>query len=96
MPLSRETVDHVAMLARLGLTDEERDRLADELGKIIDHVSQLERVDTSAVPVTAQVGDIVNAWRDDVSRPSIGADKALANAPEQDESCFRVGAIQDE
>ncbi|HEX3606487.1 MAG TPA: Asp-tRNA(Asn)/Glu-tRNA(Gln) amidotransferase subunit GatC [Candidatus Dormibacteraeota bacterium] len=96
MPLTDDEVAHVAMLARLGLTEEERARLAVELGAIIDHVSALERVDTSAVAETAHIGGMVNVWREDVERPPIDRAAALANAPDQDGSCFRVGAIQEE
>lgn len=95
MALSRDTVDHVAMLARLGLSEEERERLREELSAIIDHVSQLEQVDTSSVAPTAQVGDLVNAWREDESRPSLTVARALQNAPEREADYFTVGAIQE-
>ena len=95
MSLSRETVDHVAMLARLGLSEAEREDLQIQLGAILEHVSQLQAVDTSHVSPTAQVGELVNAWRPDASRSSLPADQALLNAPERDGAAFRVGAIQE-
>ena len=95
MTLSRETVDNVAQLARLGLDDDERERLRQQLDAIIDHVSALAAVDTSSVTPTAQVGTLVNAWREDVVRPSLPQADALANAPRREGDFFVVGAIQE-
>ena len=85
----------MATLARLGLSDEELRTLGEQLDAILEHVSRLQAVDTSAVPATAQVGELVNVMRDDEARPSIGAARALANAPAGDGAHFIVGAIQD-
>jgi aspartyl-tRNA(Asn)/glutamyl-tRNA(Gln) amidotransferase subunit C len=95
MTLSRDDVAHVAMLARLGLSDEEMDRYGAQLDAILQAISKLNEVDTSAVQETAQVGGLVNVWREDEPRPSIGADRALANAPDRGDGMFRVGAIQE-
>jgi len=94
MTLSRTDVDHVAALARLGIDDDAKTRLVDELEKILEHISILQKVDTSAVAETAQVGELVNVMRDDVAEPSIGAAAALRNAPRSDGEHFVVGAIQ--
>lgn len=94
MSLSPADVDHVALLARLGLSDAERAKLAGELEAILAHISRLQQVDTSALPETAQVGDLVNVMRDDEPAPSLGADVALANAPEREDGYFVVSAIQ--
>ncbi|MFZ0129881.1 MAG: Asp-tRNA(Asn)/Glu-tRNA(Gln) amidotransferase subunit GatC [Candidatus Dormiibacterota bacterium] len=94
MTLSRGDVDHVATLARLGLTDAEKDRLLGELEAILDHIERLQNVDTSALAETAQVGDLVNVMRADEPEEPIGAAAALRNAPATDGSYFVVGAIQ--
>ena len=94
MTLSRAEVDHVATLARLGLTDAEKERLLGELEAILDHITRLQRVDTSTLAETAQVGDLVNVMRADVPEEPIGAAAALRNAPATDGSYFVVGAIQ--
>jgi aspartyl-tRNA(Asn)/glutamyl-tRNA(Gln) amidotransferase subunit C len=94
MTLSRAEVDHVATLARLGLSDAEKDRLLGELEAILDHIERLQRVDTSTLAETAQVGDLVNVLRADVPEAPIGAAAALRNAPATDGSYFVVGAIQ--
>jgi len=95
MTLSRDEVAHVAMLARLGLSDDEVDRLGAQLDAILRAISRLNEVDTSAVAETAQVGGLVNVWREDRPRPSISREQALANAPDSDDGHFRVGAIQE-
>jgi aspartyl-tRNA(Asn)/glutamyl-tRNA(Gln) amidotransferase subunit C len=94
MTLSRAEVDHVATLARLGLSDPEKDRLLGELEAILDHITRLQRVDTSTLAETAQVGDLVNVMRTDIPEEPIGAAAALRNAPATDGSYFVVGAIQ--
>jgi len=93
--LSATDVEHVATLARLGLSDAERERLGAELEAILEHISRLQQVDTSNVAETAQVGDLVNVMRDDVAEPSLGVERALKNAPASDGQHFIVGAIQE-
>ena len=95
MTLSAGDVEHVATLARLGLDEQERARLGADLEAILDHISKLQEVDTSNVAETAQVGDLVNVMRDDVAAPSLGAARALQNAPASDGQYFVVGAIQE-
>lgn len=94
MTISRADADHVATLARLGLSDPEKDRLLGELEAILDHIARLQTVDTSALAETAQVGDLVNVMRADETEEPIGAAAALRNAPASDGSHFVVGAIQ--
>lgn len=95
MTLSRDDVTHVAMLARLGLSDDELAQYQHQLDAILDAIGKLNEVDTSAVAETAQIGGLVNVWRDDEPRPSIGTEHALANAPDRDGPYFRVAAIQE-
>ncbi len=93
MHLSLEEVDHVAALARLGLTDEERDRLRAQLSTILGHISALNELDTGAIPPTAQVVALTNVMREDEVRPSLPREALLANAPRQREGFFEVHAI---
>ncbi len=95
MPLSPDEIAHVAMLARLGLDDEEKRRIGAELDLILEHISALQGADISDIPETAQVGDLVNVWREDEPAPSLTEAQALANAPDTDGEYFRVGAIQE-
>jgi aspartyl-tRNA(Asn)/glutamyl-tRNA(Gln) amidotransferase subunit C len=79
--LTRGDVEHVAHLARLGLTDEELTRLEGQLNRILDQYEILAQLDTDAIPPTAQTIELENILREDVTRPSLTVDEALANAP---------------
>jgi aspartyl-tRNA(Asn)/glutamyl-tRNA(Gln) amidotransferase subunit C len=94
--ITREDVVHVAALARLGLTDEEIDRMQGQLNRILEAVGELQAVDTSSIGPTAQVIALENVMRDDVARPGIGRDAALANAPLREGSLLRVPVILEE
>jgi aspartyl-tRNA(Asn)/glutamyl-tRNA(Gln) amidotransferase subunit C len=91
--LSRADVEHVAHLARLGLADDELTRLEGELNHILDQFAALARLDTDAIPPTAQVIELENILREDVARPSLTVDEALANAPAHDGDHVIVPAI---
>lgn len=92
--LSRDEVEHVAHLARLGLSDEELTRLVGQLNHILDQYAILARLDTDAIPPTAQTIELEkNILREDVARPSLSQAEALANAPERDGSYVVVPAI---
>src|SRR6059036_2172985 len=91
--LSRDDVAHVAHLARLGLTDEELARLEGQLNHILDQYAILARLDTDAIPPTAQTIELENILRDDVVQPSFTPDEALANAPEREGDFIVVPAV---
>jgi aspartyl-tRNA(Asn)/glutamyl-tRNA(Gln) amidotransferase subunit C len=93
MALSREDVEHVAALARLGLTDDEVERMRDQLSSILGHIAAIDRLDTAAIPPTAQVVALANVWRDDAERPSLPSAAVLANAPRQTDGFFEVHAV---
>jgi aspartyl-tRNA(Asn)/glutamyl-tRNA(Gln) amidotransferase subunit C len=91
--LSRTDVEHVAHLARLGLTGEELTRLEGQLNHILEQYAKLAELDTDAIPPTAQTIELENILRDDVARPSLPPEAVLANAPERDGDFFVVPAI---
>ena len=91
--LSRADVAHVAHLARLGLAENELARLEVELNHILDQYAVLARLDTDAIPPTAQVIELENILRDDVPRSSLSQADALANAPERSGGSFAVPPI---
>ncbi len=93
MKLDRETVDNVARLARLGLNDEEKERMRDELRPILDYFEMLEELDTDQIPPTAQVITVQNLMRPDQVRPSLSNREALANAPMSEGPYFRVRSV---
>ncbi len=82
--LSRADVEHVAFLARLGLTADELDRLEGQLNHILEQYAKLTELDTSAIPPTAQTIELENILRDDVATPSLAPDQVLSNAPQRD------------
>ena len=81
MPLTRPEVEHIAELARLDLTEEEKDLYQEQLSAILDHAAVLQEMDTGAIPPTATVLPLQNVMRDDVQRPSMPRADVLANAP---------------
>lgn len=91
--LTRADVEHVAYLARLGLTAEELARLEGQLNHILDQYAKLAELDTDAIPPTAQTIELENILREDVVVPSLGAEAVLRNAPERDGDFFVVPAI---
>jgi aspartyl-tRNA(Asn)/glutamyl-tRNA(Gln) amidotransferase subunit C len=93
MTITRAEVAQVARLARLGLSDDEMDRLASELDHILDAMQALRQLDTSAIPPTAQVIPLQNVMRDDVSRPSWPLNEILLNAPATRDGQFVVPPV---
>lgn len=91
--LSRSDVEHVAYLARLGLTDEELTRLQGQLNHILEQYAKLAELETDDIPPTAQTIELENILRDDVAASSMPAEVVLGNAPERDDDCFVVPAI---
>lgn len=90
MSISREQVLHVAQLARLALTEEEVERLGDQLAAILDAVGKVAELELGDVAPTSHPLDLVNVWADDTPRPSLPLDAALANAPDREGDAFRV------
>ena len=91
--LSRRDVEHVAHLARLGLSDEELTRLEGQLNHILEQYEKLTELDTSGIPPTAQTIELENILRDDVPLPSLPRETVLVNAPERDGGLFVVPAV---
>lgn len=94
--LSRNQVEHIAELAKLGLTEEEKDLFSEQLSAILEYAEMLQRLDTDAIPPTAQVMDLCNVMRDDEVRPSLPREEVLANAPAQVDGYFQVLPILEE
>jgi aspartyl-tRNA(Asn)/glutamyl-tRNA(Gln) amidotransferase subunit C len=96
MPLSGDEVRHVAMLARLALEPGDVEFYAQQLSGILTHIDRLQELDTDAIPPTAQVVEVANTLREDVPRPCLSQEDALANAPAAVDGFFRVPSIQEE
>jgi aspartyl-tRNA(Asn)/glutamyl-tRNA(Gln) amidotransferase subunit C len=93
MLISDAQVEHVARLARLALSAEEKQRLTEQLNAILSYMEQLDEVPTEGVEPTAHVLDLVNVFRDDTVCQTLRADEALANAPETAHHFFVVPRI---
>ena len=93
MKLSREEVLHIALLARLGLTETEVDRLREQLSNILENFEVLQQVDTKDIPPTAQSIALQNVTKDDEVAASLPQSQILANAPRKDRDFFRVQAV---
>jgi aspartyl-tRNA(Asn)/glutamyl-tRNA(Gln) amidotransferase subunit C len=89
-------VEHVAMLARLELTDEERDRFRRQLGLILEHAEKVREVATADVPPTSHPVPRANVYRPDEPEECLSHDEAMAGAPEQEAGRFKVPRIVEE
>jgi aspartyl-tRNA(Asn)/glutamyl-tRNA(Gln) amidotransferase subunit C len=93
MSVTLKEVDHVARLAYLRFTDEERAQLVHQLNAILGYMEKLNALDTSDVPPTSHVLDLKNVFRDDVVEPSLPREEALANAPSHGKGHFTVPKV---
>ena len=93
MSLSIADVEHIAELAKLALTPDEVEHYRQQLSDILEHFETLKQVDTSTVPPTASVLPLRTVMREDVVRPSLPTEDALANAPDSEDGFFRVRAV---
>ena len=92
-PLTPAEVDWIATLARLALSEEEKARLAAELGRILEFAGQISSLDTTGVPTTAAFLGVEPTEREDTPRPSLPLEEALANAPETSSNLFTVPRV---
>ena len=93
MEITKQEVEKVAKLARLEVTEAEKDAFAKQLSQILTHVGKLKQYDTTGIEPTSTVLGQVNVFREDIVRPSLPTDKALANAPEREADGFCVPKI---
>ena len=95
MSLTREQVEHIAQLARLGLTEAEKELFAGQLSAILDYIHVLQELDTEAIPPTTTAIPLQNVMFDDVVEPSLPREDILRNAPAAVDGFFRVRAVLD-
>ncbi|HZA41834.1 MAG TPA: Asp-tRNA(Asn)/Glu-tRNA(Gln) amidotransferase subunit GatC [Actinomycetota bacterium] len=93
MGLDQKTVNHVARLARLDLSDAERDRMRAELTDILEHAERIQALDLDGVEPTSHAVPLTNAMRSDDVKASLSQAEALANAPAAEDGRFRVPRI---
>lgn len=93
MTLSLEEIEHIAALARLRLTDDEKGRYRQQLSAVLDHMAKLREVETAHLEPTATVLPLRTVLRPDVARPSLTPTDLLANAPQAEAQMFRVPPV---
>ena len=93
MAIDRETVEHVARLARLALSEDDRRRYAEQLGRILEYCAKINELPLTDVPPTSHVVPITNVLRDDIVTPSLDRDEVLAQAPAHEQGFFRVPRV---
>ena len=93
MTITKKDVEHVARLARLSLTESEKEKFTSQLDNILGHVEALRKVDTANVPITAHPFFLDTAWREDFARPWPDTESILRNAPDREESYFKVKKV---
>ena len=93
MKINKKEVEYVAHLARLNLTDEELEKMTEQLDNILSYVEKLDELDTSQVVPTSHVFSVSNAFREDVEKESLSQAEAIKNGPQQDGEMFQVPKI---
>lgn len=93
MSISIKDVEHVANLARLELSDADKEQFAGQLNAILKYAEKLNELNTDGIEPTTHVLPIANVMREDAVQPSLPAEKALSNAPEQEDGHFKVPAV---
>lgn len=86
-------IDHIAKLARLALTPDEKAKFAQQLGDVLHHIEQLAKVDVTGVEPTAHASPVFNVWQADVAQPGLAVADALRNAPAQRDNMVAVPKV---
>lgn len=93
MPVTIADVEHIATLARLSFTEEEKQKLTLQLNTILAYMEQLNTLDTSRIEPLSHVIELTTAFREDILRPSLSQEDALRNAPARTEKFYRVPKV---
>ena len=93
MSITVNDVEHVAKLARLELTEEEKERFTGQLNAILKYADKMNELDTENVLPTSHVLKVTNVMREDENRPSWPIEQVMRNAPEEEDGQFRVPAV---
>jgi len=93
MALTKKDVEWVAHLSRLELPDATLEKMAEQLGEVLDYFDKLNELDTGDVSAMSHPGALKNVFREDEPRDSLPRDAALGNAPDRADGCFRVPRV---
>jgi aspartyl-tRNA(Asn)/glutamyl-tRNA(Gln) amidotransferase subunit C len=91
--ITRSDVEHVAQLARLRFRQDQLALFTEQLNTLLSYFDKLQEVDTAGIEPSTHAVDLCNAFRPDLSRPSMAEDDALRNAPASERGCFKVPKI---
>jgi len=91
--ISREEVAHIAELAKLGLAEEEMELFSQQLSRVLEYAEMLNRLNTEAIPPTAQVTSLYSVSRPDEARPSLTQEEVLQNAPSREDGYFKIRLV---
>jgi aspartyl-tRNA(Asn)/glutamyl-tRNA(Gln) amidotransferase subunit C len=95
MSLTLEEVEHIAELAKLDLTEEEKTKYQQQLSAVLEYIARLQALDTTDIPPTSSVLPGRSVLRPDDPRPGLGLDELMSNAPDATEDQFRVPPVLD-
>lgn len=95
MKISDKEIEHIALLSRLEISEEEKKIFAEQLSTILDYIDKLNELDTHDIEPTSHVIPLNNVMREDIPSPSLLREDALMNAPEHTEKFYRVPKIID-
>jgi aspartyl-tRNA(Asn)/glutamyl-tRNA(Gln) amidotransferase subunit C len=93
MEFSKKEVEHIAFLARLSLSEEEKELFGSQLSSILRYMEKLNELDTRGIEPTSHVLSLSDVMRDDIPRPSLPKEEALMNAPDHTDKFYRVPKI---
>ena len=91
--ITTKDIEYVAHLAKLKLTDEEKDKLVSQMGDIVEFANQVSKLDTEGVNPTNHILELKNVFREDEVKPSYSRDEILKNAPAKEAGCIVVPSI---
>jgi aspartyl-tRNA(Asn)/glutamyl-tRNA(Gln) amidotransferase subunit C len=93
MAITKKDTEHIAMLARLHLTEDEKEMFAKQLSQILDHAGKISQLEISEISPTSHVLPVRNVYREDELKPSVSQEEALSNAPEKENGAFVIPKI---
>ena len=91
--ISKEEVEHIAWLARIELSEEEKELFTEQFNRILAYFKKIDEVDTERIPPTYHVLDLVNVYREDKVSPSLPPKEVLKNAPKKEKRFFKAPRI---
>ncbi|MBW7456151.1 Asp-tRNA(Asn)/Glu-tRNA(Gln) amidotransferase subunit GatC [Paenibacillus sepulcri] len=93
MSITLKDVEHVANLARLELSAQEKEQFTGQMNAILKYAEKLNELNTDNVEPTSHVLPVINVMREDVVKPSVSVETALKNAPDDEDGQFKVPAV---